>query len=401
MTGNGDPQATETLLREALEERTRGLAADTAFVNATIDHSVTSLRRTRGRQLALTAGAAAAVVGLVAWQAPSMVDDGSTGPTRQSQTPEGDGAYAWALSLPRAGDADVAYLDLSTLVAGSTRTDLGLGAGGTLITALPTGWFAEFRTSDTGSYAGSSTAGSVALEPGQYGQLNPQGEFTPYGYQPPGGGLDGVAVSPDGTRIAYGDAVVATGTAYPCCTATGETGEPAGIKVADLPSGAVETVDWTSAGLVYRDGRHHFWLWSPGSGPVRLPYDEVVPGGFGYTRDGNCVAVTRVGADESAPTYRLCDEGEPLTVSSGRLALMSDGEFVNLEGGVDFMTIPPSMLAALPQLLWESDDSLILVVLADPANAVLVRCTVHAGRCERVSDRIRAAGIASLPAAGS
>jgi hypothetical protein len=83
---------------------------------------------------------------------------------------------------------------------------------------------------------------------------------------------------------------------------------------------------------------------------------------------------------------------------------MSNGEFVNLEAGVDFLTLPAAVQPAQLQLLWESSDSLILVVhnTGDrPTPAVLVRCVASAGLCERASDPLASyPALAAMPGAG-
>jgi hypothetical protein len=379
MTGDREPQAMETLLRDALTQQTRDVSADSAFVNATLDHSVMSLRKTRRNQLALTAGAVAAAIGLVAWQAPSLVDNGSPGPTRHSDSSQVDDGYNWAESLPRGADADVAYIDRGTLVIGSKKVDLGKQeAEFHLLDALPGGWLAD-QWAPTG-------------QPNEYsvtnGYLSRDGGFTPYPSVDGRIGVTGTAVSPDGTEVAYEGTVVRTG-----ITATGAfESTVAGTQAQTLPADVKEIYDWTDAGLIYSDGQNRFWLWSPGTQPTQQRFDDVLPGGYGYRRDGDCVAVARIQTPTTlAPSfYNLCGRGDPLTVSTGRRALMSDGEFVNLEAGVDFLTLPDSVDPSRLQLHWESDDNLILVIPDDavgqPHSVVLVRCTVSSGLCERASD---------------
>jgi hypothetical protein len=374
MTAGDDMRSTETLLRDSLSEHTRDLSVDAEFVNATIDHSVASLRKTRGRQFALGTVTVAALVALVASQAPSLVDNRSTPPVSPDE-PRIVDSYAWAESLPRGADAEVAYVQGRTLVTGSNAVDLRLRADGQRVLApLRGGWLASFEPPET-------------ADAKVYGYLAPNGEFTQYAYQP-GKGLDtGFAGSPDGTEAAYAGAIV---DAYSPGT-SGEHGS-VGHKIADLPENAVWLVEWTAAGVVYLDTDHAYWLWSPGDQAVRLPFDKVLPGGYGYTRDGDCVAVAPVRTPSTlAPSaYNLCGRGDPLTVSPGRRALMSDGEFVNLEAGVDFLTLPDSVDPTRLQLHWESDDNLILVIPDDavgqPNSSVLVRCTVSSGLCERASD---------------
>jgi len=102
--------------------------------------------------------------------------------------------------------------------------------------------------------------------------------------------------------------------------------------------------------------------------------------------------------------YRLCGVGEPLTVSASRRVLMGGGEFVNLEAGVDFLTLPVGVLRDQLQLLWETDDTLILVVhdaLSPRHPALLVRCLVSAGLCERASDPLASyPQLAAIPHSG-
>jgi hypothetical protein len=390
MTG---PDA-ETALRDALSTHTRDITPDTDFVTAAIDHSVASLRATRRRQLLIGVGAALVVVALVAWQAPPVDRRGSTPPTTHSDGLLIVDAFAWAQSLPRGAEADAAYIEWHTLVNGTERVDLGRSARGWLVGPLPGGWLAALANQD--------------VSPGEgprYGYLRPDGSFLPYEYQPPSDGpatrVGGEAVSPDGSMVAYGGAVVETGLPR---SPGGFVQADVGHKVASLPAGAAVVFDWTSAGLVYRDMHGRYWLWSPGAESVRLPYDDVVPTGFGYTRDGDCFDISRISATADAATYQICGKGEPLTVSTGRRALMSDGELVNLEAGVDFLTLPVGVMPEQLQLFWESDDSILVVVHESvPLNpmTVLVRCEVTAGLCERASDPLAHYALVNSPASPS
>ena len=299
----------ETLLRDALAEETSDLTAGPAFVNATVDHSVASLRRTRARNVALAGAAAAVVVALVAWQAPSLVDNSSDQPTREPDHSQVDDASDWALSLPRGADADVAYIDGHTLVIGSKHVDLGRGTVGNVVGTLPGGWFADIGTTD----ADGNTTRPV------YGELRTDGAFFPYDYQPTDSTVGGFAVSPGGTQVVYGDAVVATG-----FTSAGGFDEAVmGTKTADLPANVSDIVEWNSATLVYRDAEGRLWWWSPGTSPQLAPYDGAVAAGYGYNVHGDCVQVSQYALNSAVGSYRLCDVGHPLTISVGKRALMS------------------------------------------------------------------------------
>jgi hypothetical protein len=389
MTGNRDPQGTETLLREALAQETRHVAADAAFVNATLDHSVASLRKTRRRQLALTVSAVAAVVGIVGWQAPSMVDNESPGPTRHSDSARVDDGYAWAQSLPRGADADVAYVDRGTLVIGSKKVDLGKQESDYhLLGSLPGGWLAE-------KWVPGAQPNAYAVI---YGFLSTDGEYSPYASVGRRIDVAGAAVSGDGRTVAYEGVVVRTG-----LQPNGKIDpSAAGSVVAHLPDDAVEIVGW-AGGFVYRDAQDRFWAWSPGDMSVEQRWDAAVPDGFGYTRDGECVTVSPASLPASASvSFRLCGLGVPLTVSPDNYALMSSRQFVNLEAGVDFLTLPDSVDPSRLQQRWESGDSVILAVPDDtvgkPHSVVLVRCTVSSGLCERASNRLTSIPmLASLP----
>jgi hypothetical protein len=352
-----------------LSTHTRDITPSADFVNSALDHSVASLRATRRRQLLIGLGAAVAVGALVAWQAPSIDRRGSTPPVTHSDEPPIVDAYAWAQSLPRGADADVAYVDGHSLVVGRDRVDLGR-VGGQLIAPLAGGWLA--------------TVGRIG--PGPYGYLRPEGTFVEFEYQPRSGSVSGAAVSPDGCWAAYGRAVVYAGVGRTDCEFSARA---PGQQVDTLPSSAQDIVEWTDAGLVFIDAHERYWLWAPGSEPQRQPFERVVAGGFGYTRDGDCVYVGPVSADVNPAKYQLCGMGDPLTVSASRRALMSDGEFTNLEAGVDFLTLPVGVLPEQLQLFWENDDSLILVVhdtAGVPHPPLLVRCVVSAGWCEQASD---------------
>jgi hypothetical protein len=377
MTDSSSRREAETLLRDALSAHSSDVTPGPDFVNATIDHGVASLRSTRRRQLALGAGATAAVVALLAWQAPSIVSHGSEQPTAPPGPTTVSDAGAWAQTLPRGADADVAYIDGHTLVTGSTRTELGHGTFGNLIATLPGGWFALMGSIDSNG----DRAGPL------YGELRPDGAFFPYEYQASASDVTGAAVSPGGTRVAYGDAVVDTGFVY----GGGFDNAAMGIKVDRLPADASNIVEWNSAVLVYLDAHRQPWAWAPGTVAQRLPFDDVVAGGYAYQRDGDCAVIENYALNSAVRSYRLCGKGDPLVISSGKRALMSDGEFVNLEAGVDFLTIPIGVIPEQLQLFWETDDSLILVVhdaLAPRHPAVLVRCVVSAGLCERASDQM-------------
>jgi hypothetical protein len=372
MTGSRD---TETILREALSAHTRGIGADPTFVRSAIDHSASTLRQTRRRQLAVAAGGIAAVAVLAAWQVPSIVQSDGQQPTTPPDNAGITDASSWAQSLPRGSDAEVAYVDGRTLVNGSKRVDLGSARySQQLLATLPGGWLSALEPDDMADAT-------------VYGYLRPDGQFTTFDFQPAKGAISGVAASPDGTEVVYAGAIVRTG-----FTQSGGFDDAVmGSKVADMPAQARVVVEWVEGGLVYRDARHRFWLWSPAaSQPTRLTFDGVAPGGYGYRGDGDCVDVTAV---EAAPAnqrvFQPCDQGHPLTVSDDTRALMSSGEFVNLEAGVDFLTLPAGVLPEQLQLFWETDDSLILVVhdtVGQPTPTVLVRCLVSAGRCERASD---------------
>jgi hypothetical protein len=387
MTGNGDVHDTETLLRDALWAQTSNVTPGPDFVNATIDHGVSSLRSTRRRQLALGAGATAAVVALLAWQAPSIVSHRSEQPTAPPGPTTVSDAGSWAQTLPRGADADVAYIDGHTLVRGSSRTELGHGTFGDLIATLPGGWFALIGSIDSNG----DRTGPL------YGELRPDGAFFPYEYQASASEVTGVAVSPGGTRVAYGDAVVDTGFVY----GGGFDNAAMGTKVDSLPADASNIVEWNSAVLVYRDAHRRPWAWAPGTAAQRLPFDDVVAGGYAYQRDGDCAVIENYALNSAVRSYRLCGQGDPLAISSGKRALMSDGELVNLEAGVDFLTLPVGVLPEQLQLFWETDDNLILVVhdnVGETHAPVLVRCLVTAGRCERASDPLQSyPQLAALP----
>jgi hypothetical protein len=361
----------ETTLRDALAAHTEGLRPDPDFVNATLDHSAASLRSTRRRQAAFAAGAVAAIVAMAAWQLPQLGDQADPGPTKAPDP--ANSAMAWARSLPRGADADLAYVDRYTLIAGSTRTVLVDGGEYTLLGTLPGGWFVDRRQT-----------GGPYIDPDSYGYLNSDGHFTAYDPIEGAREVDGVAVSPDGSKVAYDGAVVDTG-----LTPTGRVRSRMGAKVASLPRAASTIVDWNNAVIVYRDAAQRLWEWSPGSAPQRAAFDGSVSGGLGYTREGRCVEIQRYDVDVATPRYRLCGAGDPISVSSGNYALMSDGEIVNLEQGVDFLTLPSGVDPAELQAVWESDDTLVLVTRQTRAwstAAVLVRCVVSANLCERASD---------------
>jgi hypothetical protein len=381
MTGDAELQQLETALRDALTAHTRAVATGPEFVGASVDHSVAGLRRSRARRLAAGTAATAAVVALAAWQWPALTSARSDPPTSQpDQTPMYaprmpiTTADAWARSLPRGADADVAYIAGHTLVVGTKRVELADGAVGNLLGALPGGWFAEL---------GSPAKNGAVVDP-VYGYLRADGRFSAYSYQPPPGYAGGFAVSPSGARVAYADAVVDTGFAF----GGGFDAAAMGRRADRLPADVASIVEWNSAALVYRDDRGQVQTW-PGGGGTPLAYDEFLPGGYAFDRTADCVDVTRYALDSETHAYRICGQGDPLTVSNGKRALMQSGEIVDLETGADFLTLPVGVLPEQLQLFWQDDDSLIAVVhdnVAPTHSPVLVRCLVSAGRCERASD---------------
>jgi hypothetical protein len=375
MTGDDELTPMETLLRDSLTAHTKSVAPGTDFVHASVDHGVSALRRSRLR-LAVGAGAAATVVALAAWQWPSITTTHSEQPTTRPDQTQTDAsivtADTWARSLPRGTDADVAYIDGHTLVIGTKRVELANGAVGDLLGTLPGGWFAALESPGRGG-----------IDDPLYGYLRADGRFSPYPYQPPHGYSGGFAVSPGGTRVAYGHASVDTGFAY----GGGFTAAAMGTRADRLPAQLRYIVEWNSAGLVYRDDRGRVQTW-PGGGGQPLPYDEVLPGGYAFDRTAECVNVTRYALDSETHPYRVCGQGDPLAVSNRKRALMQSGEIVNLEAGVGLLTMPVGVLPEQLQLFWENDDSLIIVVhdsLAPTHSPMLVRCVVSSGRCERAS----------------
>jgi prepilin-type processing-associated H-X9-DG protein len=374
MTGR-DP---ETLLRDALLDETRDIATDPTFVNAAVDHSVAKLRRTRARNVAVAGAAAAAVVALVAWQAPQLADRADPAPTAPHDT-VGSDAMAWAWSLPRGSDANVAYVDGHTLVAGTQRTILVDGGDYTVLGVLPGGWFAARSTAGGGPY----------VNPRTYGYLDEAGHF--HAYDDPRSGridVEGAAVSPDGGSVVFNGVITRSG--------FDDQGRfdpsTAGSVLEALPGNARVVEAFSDGGVVYRDKNDHFWGQAPRlTRPAwtRESFDDYAPDGYGVVHDGDCV---RVGAvSPGGNQWRLCGRGDPVTVSSANYALMSDGEFLNLEQGVDFRTLPADVDPEQLQTWWETNDSLILVTHQTEGlatSAVLVRCVVSAGLCERASDQL-------------
>lgn len=370
-------------------------------------------RARRRRRQGVVAGFAALVVigsgaallgngGFPGADGPGVAEDGGTGPHAA--------ALAWARELPEGPVAELPFFGEGGLRDGDQVVPLPdqVNRSGHP-QRVAGGWVVVL---------GASTA---RLEPAV---LSPEGalrRLPPYSYT--GGSMDPtVLVSPDGSRVAYGDRVVdlASGdlTQIPHDPADDPDAHPDYVNVLEL-------VAWEDDGLVYRGsptrrGWGTTWLLrDDGSTAPLLAADDPrnVTGdgvgdvvlGFDYSRKGDtCSTVSRLeGTAWVAQPARCMDRhlGEALDVSpDGRWLLTDDlPEVWDLEQGQwAAVDVPRSVVEGwgegwMSMAGWESPDTLLLPVadrwagwdpVAEPFDQHLqvVRCRMSTGDCERAGE---------------
>ncbi|MCW2792620.1 MAG: hypothetical protein JWO76_1718 [Nocardioides sp.] len=353
-------------------------------------------RRIRRRRRWAAAGGAAAVVVVVAAGVvgPRLVissDPTGGSPMTDSEHPDPTSAVpvlpgVWAQSLPVGEAPDVPYLSGTTLHLPGTTVELdATGAGLVGDTVAGAVLLLEHETRRPYSFTS------------EYVVVSDSGAVTPLGT----GHVAHVQeelVSPDGTMFASDAGVVSM---------------ESGSVVAALPAGATALDAWTSAGILYLGPRGHYYLWSPerGRGPAPV---EGFPGSYaegsdvGLRRDGGCTEVVRLGDDAGVEVlHRLCDMPDALTVSpTGDWVLTMDLQIVDARTGeVRPLGDAPLEVHVSNDAYWEAEDELLVSVpLAAPAvidehgvrtrreSALLVRCGVVTGSCERVTDALDVPG---------
>ncbi len=354
-------------------------------------------RRSRRRRALVLIGAAAAGVivttGTVAVVTRPGENTSTAGPANRGPDPTPppgmsfNDALAWAQSLPRGPDAQVAYIDGHTLVAGTSRVDLGKRAGGELLGTLDGGWFARRWTVEerNGNEIGT-----------RIGVLTPGGAFRAFDrLERAPGSNGGWAVSPDLSQVAYDGRLV----------------DVASGRVSDVvfPGGVGYIWAWTDLGIEYdtRGDPSVPMLWNPTSGGVRsFPEADGFAGPDLLESYGNdCSSITRLEAGNiTTPFGERCEHDGALaaaTSPNGRI-VSSDGRVVDPSGrelaNLDIPVPPPTDGTINPRGIdwfWEGDDALLFTLrsgFADP-RWITVRCRLGSDattqvRCDQTPSAI-------------
>jgi hypothetical protein len=187
-----------------------------------------------------------------------------------------------------------------------------------------------------------------------------------------------------------------------------------GQIVGVLPDPADMLLAWTPAGILYGAG-HRAFLWSPGSSaPIEAPpgdYDRGTDVGI-RNRDG-CPVVVRLHTDGSdEELYRSCGASLMTVSPQGSWALTR--ELV----AIDTSTGEQQPLAGRPvrtvgyafDAHWLDEDTVLLSVPgggyrpgaenATSDSAIIVRCHLDSGNCEKATEAIPHAGpnlVLSMP----
>jgi hypothetical protein len=215
---------------------------------------------------------------------------------------------------------------------------------------------------------------------------------------PYGGGVQVEALSPDGRLVAEGGALVDVDSR---------------TVVGRVPENAVYASAWTEAGLLYnrwptainRVKNPSYWLWNPGSAPIRLAADlrwEVTTSARTLLITNGCTQLVQLQADGSlTPVHPTCIEHRPLSLSPGGTYLLTrDFNVITTEDGSaePFAGIPEEVVQR-GWVWWEDDDHFIVSAegtdttrgrMGDPGgprHAILVRCSISTHDCERASNK--------------
>lgn len=378
----------EEYLRTQMRQQVDTIVVEDTFTSLLLDGARGGGRRRRARRrfgwaLVAVSSAAAVTVSLIlalgGQTSPRPSDgiaaNGSNGPSS---------AMAWAMRLPAGAPSALAYISGGFLHAGEQTIPVP-GREWEVIGRTVGGWLIFVGHLDE---HGLPTRSS-------YGVLTPTGEYQ----QLPGDGYRGSAqvqaLSPSGRLFATGGTVLDVASS--------------GV-IARVPKAAQYANLWGTQGLIYLDRGNRPFQWIPGHRPVPLESDIVSVATHSAAAvtaaSGGCASLVQIAPNGSFhQLYRGCGTRTPLSVSpDGHLAVTSRLHLVDAATGAitDPLNLPATVAAGWNRDVWWEGNNTVLFPLFGqalsrddqgqidgPRSAVLVRCTVTTGTCQRAGTRLQ------------
>ncbi|HEX5017421.1 MAG TPA: hypothetical protein VFX15_07540 [Actinomycetes bacterium] len=199
-----------------------------------------------------------------------------------------------------------------------------------------------------------------------------------------------LAVSPDGTQYITGNEVRST------VTGAIEERVP-GVTIK-------QSVRWVQQGLTFLGKGDRPWVWLGVGRPVRLPVEPwgIQDDGWLFkVADKTCSTAYKLSTGGALTNqYQLCADTRAGVIDSaspsGKRGITRDLRIRSLPSGAEIATIdhPGPGWTAYP-VKWESNDSIIVWTPGPDSKdkqtgtALLLRCLVSSGACERASPVIR------------
>jgi|RhiMethySRZTD1v2_1073278.scaffolds.fasta_scaffold17500_7 hypothetical protein len=390
------PRSLEELLRSGMDDATTSVRADDEFVAGMIEHGRTARKH---RRQATWIGVAVATVALVAGA--SLVpltrseNHGADAPRphpTSSQYP-----LDWAKTLPAGPPTDLSYIARGVLHSGDL--EIPLPHFKPAPDSLPGWWYGLYGKTRDG-WLISVTRYNRQGMPGDrtYGVLTASGSFERLPSVLAKGDAQVEALSPDGGLFADGGALIDVDSR---------------TVVGQLPKNAVYASEWTDAGLLYngwpnainRVTNPSYWLWNPGSAPIRLDADlrwEVTTSARTWLTANGCRQLVQLQADGSmTPVHPTCTKHRPLSLSPrGTYLLTQDFSVITTgDGNAEPFAGVPEAVVQRGVVWWEDDDHFIVSAegtdstrgsvgdSGGPRHAILVRCSISTYECERAGNK--------------
>lgn len=393
----------DSQIRDRLHSAVDDTTAPPAFAR-------TVMRRGRARRRRRNAAGVLAAAGVIAVGSTFVIPDSPT--AREGQVANGgqrfDAAMAWAQRLPKGANAKLPYYGEGGLRDGDTVVPLPEGIATVVAPQRARGgWVVALAPMEN------ALAPAVLASDGSIRTL----PAAPFG----DGSADAtIAVSPDGSQVAYGDRVVDLAT----LDTTEIPHNPAYEPIADPGHDqSIRLNGFTDQGLVYRGspttkGWGTTWLLKGDGTTVEIepPTDSHIPQGgpadfaisYDYTEKANTCTTSfwLIGAawQEQGTGCMGSYLSEAVDVSPDRRWLLTDHlpRVWNLSNdGFTEVDIPRDLVSNgegwMGNAGWESNDSFLLALVdqrmgaytvSEPVKQQLqiVRCTISTGTCERAGD---------------